>query len=355
MTPRPAGRGRKLALGLVIAIALLATVEGGLRVWAGYFRHSYQRFDPSAGMIRLVAGYDREIYGGRIRVNAEGFRGTEFEVPKPPGVYRIFALGDSTTFGLAGDNCPYPVQLERRLNQASARRFEVVNAGVEGYNSRDALAVLEREVFRYAPDMITIYIGWNDLMKHDPGNPAASPRFARLAYALYDVYLVKLWRKVMFAWARRALLPVETELSPAAAQRYAGYTPQVFRENVARMIDDARARGVAVVLITLPSPLRPVMPPEEVKKLYFPYYTQNLKTLYLVYTKYNDTIRALGREKRVPVLDLQAALEGRSDLFFDTAHMECEGHGVVADELFDMLRHLGVVRAQARRLAGGSR
>lgn len=353
MSHGPAGPGRKLALGLLIAVVLLTTVEVGLRVWAGYFRHSYQRYDTSAGMIRLVAGYDREIYGDRIRVNAKGFRGAEFEATKPPGVYRIFGLGDSTTFGLSGDTCPYAAQLQRRLDRASPRRFEVVNAGVEGYNSRDALNVLEREVFRYEPDMITIYIGWNDLMKHDPGNPTASARFARLSYALYDIHLVKLWRKVIFGWGRRMLRPVETELSPDEARQYEGYTPRVFKENVERMIDDARGRGVAVILATLPSPLRPVMPPEEVRKLYFPYYTQNLRKLELVYRKYNETIRALGREKAVPVLDLQRALAGRSDLFFDTAHMECTGHALVADELFALLTRLGVVKGPARLMAGG--
>jgi hypothetical protein len=97
------------------------------------------------------------------------------------------------------------------------------------------------------------------------------------------------------------------------------------------------------------------MPPAEIKKLYFPYYTHNLKFFHLVYSKYNDTIREVAREHGLPVLDLQRTLAGRGDLFFDTAHMECEGHQVVAEQFAGLLAREGVVTPAAGAVAGGTR
>jgi len=347
---------KKVVIVTCMTLLLLGVLELGLRTWAYFFRHSYQRYDVASGIIRLVPNYDRVLSDGRVRVNSKGFRGAEFDAQKPAGVYRIFAVGDSTTFGLPGDLCPYPAQLEQRLNRPGAgRRFEVINAGVEGYNSRDALTVLERDIVRYQPDMVTLYIGWNDMMKHDPGNPGASARFARMSYALYDVYLIKFWRKVMFAWVRPRLQTVQTELPAEAARAYDGYTPHVFKENLERMIEVAGKTGARVVLVTLPSPLRPEMPASEIKKLYFPYYTHNLKAFHLIYSKYNDTIREVAHRRGLPVLDLQASLEGRGELFFDTAHMECEGHAVVAEQFTSLFERVGVVTPATGAVAGGAR
>ena len=347
---------KKVVIVTCMTLVLLGALELGLRTWAYFFRHSYQRYDVASGMMRLVPSYDRVLGDGRVRINSKGFRGAEFDAQKADRVYRIFAVGDSATFGLAGELCPYPAQLERRLNRpAAGRRFEVINAGVEGYNSRDALTVLERDIVRYQPDMVTLYIGWNDMMKHDPGNPGASERFARLSYVLYDVYLIKLWRKMMFSYLRARFQSVETELPAEAARVYDGYTPYVFKENLERMIDVSSKAGARVVLLTLPSPLQPEMSGSEIAKLYFPYYTHNLKVFHLIYSKYNDTIREVAQRRGLPLLDLQASLDGRGDLFFDTAHMECEGHAVVAEQFTSLFERMGVVTPATGAAAGGAR
>ena len=51
----------------------------------------------------LVRGAD---YFGWVRVNRQGFRGTDVTLHKPPGTLRILAIGSSTTFdpGVTADN-----------------------------------------------------------------------------------------------------------------------------------------------------------------------------------------------------------------------------------------------------------
>ena len=85
-----------------------------------------------------VPGITTSIQGIEISINSYGFRDHEFSVKKPEDVCRIVALGDSLTFGqgvpLAST---YPKQLERLLNEkmGGGPRFEVLNAGVQGYNT----------------------------------------------------------------------------------------------------------------------------------------------------------------------------------------------------------------------------
>lgn len=334
-------RMRRVAIPALMALVFLGLAEAALRVWAYNFRHSYQTYDAEAGMIRLVANYDHAPGGQGIRVNSKGFRGREFAKEKSDGVYRIFNLGDSATFGEPLEDCYYSVKLERLLNQrASGEQWEVINGGVQGYNSRDVLAVLGRDIPQYQPDMVTIMVGWNDLMKHDPGNPGRSERFARLAYATYDVYLVKFWRKLLYFYLRPAIASVQTSWSDSERDAYEDYVPVVFEDNVRRMIAVARHNGIRVVLITRPSVLAPDMTEGEMKILHFPHYTYNLQKLLFVHQRYNDSIRRLGTGEGVPVLDLELSFAGRRRHFYDTMHFDCEGHELVAQELARFLRSL---------------
>src|SRR5262249_21334929 len=220
-------------------------------------------------------------------------------------------------FGLAGEDCPYPRVLERLLRSGRGPSYEVVNAGVEGYDSENTVQLLERKLLKYQPDLITIYIGWNDLVKRDQSEAGASDSRQWLAYRTYDVYLIRFWRKVVYAYLRPLLLHVDTQLVPSEEAAYSHYVPLVFKRNLERMVDVAKSHGIRTVLFTLPSPLKPEMAPEEIRKLYFPHYTYNLKRFSMIHDRYNDAIRKTGQAAGVPVIDLAARLADRGRLFMD--------------------------------------
>src|SRR5437879_2256360 len=135
---QPGGRSRGLSwpktvvFSILPALFLLLIGEGGLRLYSWYFRPAYKRYDTATGRLELVPNIQTEIPGGaRIRINSKGFVGVEFDDVKPAGVHRVFAAGDSCTFG--GDwDVSYSAFLERMLN-VGGRRFEVINAGIDGY------------------------------------------------------------------------------------------------------------------------------------------------------------------------------------------------------------------------------
>lgn len=78
------------------------------------------------------------LMGVPVSINSHGLRDREYSLEKPPGVYRIVMLGDSTTFGWGvPEEQTVAKILERQLNATGRgqRRFEVLNAGVGNYGT----------------------------------------------------------------------------------------------------------------------------------------------------------------------------------------------------------------------------
>src|SRR5262245_28770765 len=70
--------------------------------------------------------------GGFSSYNPQGFRGVPLDAHKKPGERRIFAIGDSNTFGWEHDDgANWPEQLDG-LVRAAAPGTAVINAGVWG-------------------------------------------------------------------------------------------------------------------------------------------------------------------------------------------------------------------------------
>ena len=98
-------------------------------------------------------------------MNSLGLRGEEITVVKPPGTYRILGIGDSFTLGLGvKDDDTFLHRLQLALNAAPPRprHFEVLNAGVAGYNTRDEVLYLERRWLSLDPDLVLLVFYIND-------------------------------------------------------------------------------------------------------------------------------------------------------------------------------------------------
>ncbi len=97
------------------------------------------------------------------RVNADGMRDKSYSREKKSGTYRIAAVGDSFTFGMAVAAADtWPKQLERRLIQAGAKA-EVLNFGVMGYDTEQEAEQIRAKVLTFHPDLIIIEYTLNDI------------------------------------------------------------------------------------------------------------------------------------------------------------------------------------------------
>src|SRR5687768_13738025 len=105
----------------ILILFLLGEVAGRLlERYAGYLPRRAASYAAGNPYLRtaLVPGIRFESGPFRVSVNSLGFRGPEIGVPKPPGVFRIFAIGESSTFGWKGVRSheeAWPALLEAKL------------------------------------------------------------------------------------------------------------------------------------------------------------------------------------------------------------------------------------------------
>lgn len=339
------GFWRSLLYSSVLILAFFACAETGVRIWAHNYREEVERFDPEIGTFVLEPG----SYPDGAQINSAGFVGPELE-PDGPDLWRVYALGDSCTYGGGQARVIYPARLERRLesNGADSVRYEVVNAGIAGLDSELALRRLRAKGPELDPDVVTIYIGWNDLMKFDPTSQQNDSPWSGVARTLDRLWLVKGLRKLIFFYARPRMSPPATG-PESRTGRFADFRPSVFEDNLRAIVAEARSLGARPVVATLPTVVREDMTAEEVleQNVYFPYFPAAYAVgdfLDLV-DAYNRSIRRVAAEEQVPVADLAIAfqripaVEGH---FTDTVHLTYEGHALIAETLHDALERAGL-------------
>lgn len=121
-------------------------------------------YDPEIRYV-LMPNQKAWIEDGLVTVNSSGFRGSETALPKPDGRFRIVILGDSVTIGMGiADDEAYPAQLERLLHaRFPGRDLDVINLGVPGYDTRQEVGLLRRNLSRLAPDLVLVGFYTNDV------------------------------------------------------------------------------------------------------------------------------------------------------------------------------------------------
>src|SRR5262245_35444103 len=119
---------------------------------------------PTRGRRNDVRRVERPEFSIDVRLNALGFRERRLPSPKPPGVLRVVALGDSFTqgYGVEEDEA-WPRRLESVLDARRGGRHEVVNLGVPGANPRDYLSHLRDPGLAYEPDVVIVTVMANDV------------------------------------------------------------------------------------------------------------------------------------------------------------------------------------------------
>ncbi|HET7293231.1 MAG TPA: SGNH/GDSL hydrolase family protein [Vicinamibacteria bacterium] len=284
--------------------------------------------------------------------NSLGFRG-----PEPPrdfaGSLTILALGGSTTeCWFLSDGKDWPAVLGRRL----AERFDGVwvnNAGMEGHSTFGHLLLLEQWVVKLRPKVALFLLGINDVEREDlkagdralaRGGPSSawdalvggaarrsaivatlvnlgrSRRAERLNLTHGDVRLQRLPPLPLKPEYRRNTLLLHE-------QRYVpGY-----RERVLRLVAACRAGGIEPVLVTQPAlygegvddvtgvDLARVTVDND------PEHLLNGSLSWRILELYNDTLRAIGRERGAYVVDLARRLPKSSRYFYDFVHFTGEG------------------------------
>ncbi|HIF00247.1 MAG TPA: SGNH/GDSL hydrolase family protein [Planctomycetes bacterium] len=96
--------------------------------------------------------------------NSLGLRGEEPAMPKPVGLYRVLILGDETVLGPdLPEKHTLAARLQEFLTGTTAKKVEVLNAGVPGYSPLLSLLQYGNELFKLQPDLIVLHFDMTDV------------------------------------------------------------------------------------------------------------------------------------------------------------------------------------------------
>ena len=297
--------------GLTLLVLGAVGLAGGELLLRGYGFGNAVLYQPSE-----LAGFypaphqDVTRLGGRVATNQFGMRGPDFDLQKPPDVFRILMIGDSTLYGgqYIDQSELYPRLLQQHLaDRADGQRVEVLNIGVNGWGPFNKIGYI-RQFGTFDADIAVVCLPTDDFRRPKVHiwdtpyfRPDAPPRCA------YEEVLYHLnWR-----YRSRQLRPTDAERE------------QQINLGIAAYIDLAlllRQHGCEVLLEILPSRsagTTSTVPEKELRLVHR--FARSVADADLAAPHY-----PAGFLKNHPQVDL---------VYHDNIHLDVAGHDAYADYL----------------------
>ena len=159
----------------IVLLSVVFTISlAEVALWAvGYNRPIVYAYAPFMGTTLRpnLAGWVKTEATAFVRTDANGLRvardetGTPYPVSKPLGVFRIAVIGDSFVESHQVEHAEsFPSLLEHKLSGCNGfgPRVEVLNFGVSGYNTVQALMALRHRALAYDPDIVLLLFHANN-------------------------------------------------------------------------------------------------------------------------------------------------------------------------------------------------
>ena len=342
-------RKSEIILPVFSILLTFSLLEIGARLWLNYLAtpDQYDRFvlftsiDPKEFAWtphQYLVYYPTPNYRkGQTFHNSLGYRNDEFPAEKPSNVYRIVALGGSSTYDVTieDNKKTFTAQLEKLLKeQYGYHNVEVINAGVPGYNSWEILVNLEFRVLDLDPDLVIIYEGTNDvharLVEPSAYRGDNSGRRQR-----WQVPPVPLWehsvllrilsrmtnvtRQVsvddfvssptFLSWPYEYRLS-ENDVDPAKILKM--NSPMYFQRNLENMVAIAKGHGIKVLLATW---------------AYSPYLNDYASKDYYQqgFQENNEVVKEVANRLHIPLFDFAAVMPQDARYWADGRHVNEAG------------------------------
>jgi len=274
----------------------------------------------------------------RYEVNAHGFRGRAFEQPKPHKTYRILTLGGSSTWdsNVSGTDATWSAQLQDQLNgtpRPSGLRFEVVNGGVPGHNSAESVMNFIWRGLPISPDAVIVYQGYNDYKANRfPGFKSDYSHFRTRDNSLIRA----LSEKSRVVYHLRRFVTRKKPKSITKEDQVTQPGIDAYIDNFRKIAEVAKSRGIQVIFSTFAMPLTDDAIENHRKR--FRGLDKYLVALSMqgardAHTKYNQAVKALALELKVPVVDADLAIPKDFDHFTDHTHLTDLGSKTMAKAL----------------------
>jgi lysophospholipase L1-like esterase len=319
---------RKVGKVLVWFVAVCLVLEGGLRLfsWGSYVIYRPDErllWVPMPGQHRVT-----EINHQPETISPQGFRYGEALAYQHPGVYRMFAFGDSVTMGWGVDNdSTYSAQLEKLLNSqgCSGTKFQVVSAGVNAYPQ--ALAVERLKMVLedgYQPNAVILAFSFNTGFEPlaELQGPERQKFLRRVALksiarriALYNFLIEGLLRDLVYYRIREKLMLGTWDTASAKPNLPASH--YVKELEAAKAAADAHHAQMIMLLLGTKGEFYPAHP-------------------------YQKAMLEFAQEHNIPILNAMDVMKSQNQdlVYMDPAHPTPAGQRLIAQNLLPLVRGL---------------
>lgn len=294
-----------------------------------------------------------------ITLNALGYRDLP-TMPKPPDEYRIIMLGGSTVFQGSQPFDSIAGALEGQLQGQGHPQVRVYNWGVYSVVAGQELAAILFRAVDYAPDLILVYNGANDLTLPYFFDPRPSYPFDFMAieggqrmlegnWGLYDLYAVLLrptsLGHTLFQFEIEEQLTRRSQLAEAANEGSAAWRAQLaqqYGQQLGKMCQMTQAFGFRLAVVLQPMIFFKDHLAGREPSLVGPsdYQTHTRQTYELARTELTQLDQ---RYADLPCSfnDGSYFLQDQTQaLFTDPVHLSAEGNNLVAQRLVPILANL---------------
>ena len=275
-------------------------------------------------------------------ISPQNFRYREVLSLDHPGIYRIFAFGDSTTMGWGvDDDSNYSSQLEKLLNAkgCSGLKFQVISAGVNAYPNalveERAMKVIEdgfqpdAEVISYSAN--TGFEGIPDLQGKDRKNFLKKVELKSIARrsALYNFLIEDLLRGVAYYRFREVLMLGTWNSARSSPDLPAEHF--LARLEKAKQVADAHRVQMIFLLVGSKGEPGPAHP-------------------------YQAAMLDYSKATNVPLVNIIQLMRNQNldDMFLDHVHPTPAGHTLIAEELFNTVQGTESYQNACRMVSTGT-
>ena len=258
------------------------------------------------------------------------------------GKIRVNCLGGSTTMNYLKDNknnTSYPLELQKKLDTYYKDKFEVNNFGQGVYTSADVLIRFLTSTIYTKPDIIVLYIGYNDIRSYLTNNFQTDYSHSRknlhfsefqkfLNFIGYDFKL----NFMNYILSKLAIYNIEATLTAEITngefqlENDPSEGLKTFYQNVESLISICKNKKIRLIMSSFCHHLYSDVKDDNLHKKY----NQIIK-------KENEFLEYLAKKNDIEFVDNDNLMKKNDNLFIDTIHFSVEGMKKLAENFTNQI------------------
>jgi len=362
----------KKTLALVTGLAVLLIVFAAEKILQFYnHRHGvfleteprYIRLKEYRPLTRIMLPFPRghlpftdNVFTKKypLRVDSDGFIMPSRKYARPD-VSLVFLGGSTTECMFVDEENRFPYVAGNLLERDTGKKINSYNGAMSGINTLNCIDILVNKVIPLNPRMVVFMENINDLStllydgtywnKNTARSPIETlPKTKLVGKLLKEICIPNLnyaYKNLKSWWFRHE----EDEFAPARGKKLQVDKARLNREfamNLQIIVDICQTRGIVPVLMTQAN--RITGKPDRVVEAYVGRFGQDSGLSYKefkeIYDSLNETIRRIGRQNRVLVIDLAAEVPPDKTYLYDMVHFNDKGSKFAANIIAAKLKSI---------------